>query len=108
MIDNLRRSLSAPALLLSLLCGWLLPLTAARVWTLFMFAVMAIPPLLPIATGMVPTRRGYSRRSHFRNLGHDAVLAVTQLLFTVSFLARVAYLSLDAIARTLFRVFVSG
>ena len=55
MIDNLRRSLSAPALLLSLLCGWLLPPMAARVWTSFIFAVMAIPPFLPIVTGMLPT-----------------------------------------------------
>ena len=107
MIDNLRRSLSAPALLLALLCGWLLPLPAARVWTLFMFAVVAIPPLLPIATGLLPTRSGFSRRSHLRHLAHDALLALTQLLFTISFLARVAYLSLDAIARTLFRVFFS-
>jgi cyclic beta-1,2-glucan synthetase len=108
MIDNLRRSLSAPALLLSLLCGWLLPPVAAMRWTLFLFAVIAIPPLLPIVTGMLPTRRGFSRRSHLRNLARDALLAFTQLLFTISFLARVAYLSLDAIARTLFRVFCSG
>jgi cyclic beta-1,2-glucan synthetase len=107
MIDNLRRSLSAPALLLSLLCGWLLPPEAAMRWTLFLFAVIAIPPLLPIVTGILPTRRGFSRRSHLRNLARDALLALTQLLFTVSFLARVAYLSLDAIARTLFRVFFS-
>lgn len=107
MIDNLRRSLSAPALLLSLLCGWLLPLTPARLWTFFMFGMVAIPPLLPIATGLLPTRRGFSRRSHLRHLAHDALLAVTQLLFTISFLARVAYLSLDAIARTLFRLFFS-
>ncbi|HEY4124135.1 MAG TPA: glucoamylase family protein, partial [Rhizomicrobium sp.] len=43
-----------------------------------------------------------------RNLARDALLAFTQLLFTVAFLARVAYLSMDAIARTLFRVFFSG
>ena len=108
MIDNLRRSLSAPALLLSLLCGWLLPPVAAMRWTLFLFAVIAIPPLLPIVTGMLPMRRGFSRRSHLRNLARDALLAFTQLLFTVSFLARVAYLSLDAIVRTLFRIFFSG
>jgi cyclic beta-1,2-glucan synthetase len=107
MIDNLRRSLSAPALLLALLCGWLLPPVAAMRWTLFLFAVVALPPLLPIVTGILPTRRGFSRRSHLRNLARDALLAFTQLLFTVSFLARVAYLSLDAIARTLFRVFCS-
>lgn len=107
MIDNLRRSLSAPALLLALLCGWLLPVAAATRWTLFLVVVIALPPLLPIISGLLPSRRGFSRRAHLRNLVRDGVLALTQLIFTVSFLARVAYLSLDAITRTIFRLFVS-
>jgi cyclic beta-1,2-glucan glucanotransferase len=107
MIDNLRRSLSAPALLLSLLCGWLLPAAGAMRWSLFMLAVVAVPPFLPITTGLWPGRRGFSLRAHLRNVARDIVLASTQVMFTVSFLARVAYLSLDAIARTLFRVFFS-
>ena len=35
MLDNLRRTLSAPAAVLALLAGWTLPLHAALVWTLF-------------------------------------------------------------------------
>jgi cyclic beta-1,2-glucan synthetase len=107
MIDNLRRSLSAPALLLALLVGWVLPPAAAAWWTAFLIVVFALPPLLPILGGLLPSRRGYSRRGHLRNVARDALLAFTQLVFTVSFLARIAYLSLDAITRTLFRLFVS-
>ena len=33
MLDNLRRTLSAPAAFLALLAGWTLPLAAAAVWT---------------------------------------------------------------------------
>ena len=33
MLDNLRRTLSAPAIYLALLAGWMLPLDAAVVWT---------------------------------------------------------------------------
>jgi len=108
MIDNLRRSLAAPALLLSLILGWLLPIRAAEIWTVFMLAVVALPPLLPLLAGLIPRRSGYSRRTHFRNLARDGILALTQLLFTISFLARVAYLSIDAVFRSIFRVFVSG
>ncbi|HEY1707520.1 MAG TPA: glucoamylase family protein [Rhizomicrobium sp.] len=107
MLDNLRRSLSAPALLLALLFGWLLPVRAAMSWTVFLFLVIALPPFLPIFSGVIPTRRGFSRRSHLRNLARDAVLASTQLVFTIAFLARVAYLALDAIARTVFRLVIS-
>jgi len=108
MIDNLRRSLAAPALLLSLILGWLLPVRAAEIWTVFMLAVVALPPLLPLLAGLIPRRSGYSRRTHFRNLARDAILAFTQLMFTISFLARVAYLSVDAVFRSIFRMFVSG
>ncbi len=107
MLDNLRRSLAAPALLLSLIVGWVLPLRDAEIWTAFMLAVILVPPLLPVFAGLIPRRSGYSRRTHFRNLARDSVLALTQLLFSVSFLARVAYLSLDAIFRSTFRLFIS-
>lgn len=107
MLDNLRRSLSAPALLLALLIGWLLPEAAAEWWTVFLIVVIALPPVLPIFSGLLPSRRGFSARGHLRNLARDALLAGTQLVFTISFLARIAYLSLDAIARTLFRILIS-
>jgi cyclic beta-1,2-glucan synthetase len=107
MIDNLRRSLAAPALLLSLIVGWALPARDAEIWTAFMVAVILVPPLLPLLAGLIPRRSGYSRRTHFRNLARDCLLALTQLLFTVSFLARIAYLALDAILRSTFRMFIS-
>ncbi len=107
MLDNLRRSLAAPAMLLSFLVGWLLPRPASLVWTIFLTLVIALPPLLPIAAGVVPRQRGYSIRSHLRSLVRDTILAITQILFTVAFMARLAFLALDAIVRTMFRMFVS-
>ncbi|MBA2587677.1 MAG: glycosyl transferase [Alphaproteobacteria bacterium] len=107
MLDNLRRSLTAPAMLLSFLLGWMLPHTAALAWTVFLTLVILLPPLLPIAAGVFPRQRGYSLRSHARSLARDTVLAVTQILFSVTFMARLAFLALDAITRTIFRLFVS-
>ena len=107
MLDNLRRSLSAPALLLALLWGWTLPAPADIRWTLFVLAAIVLPPLLPLVTAIIPHRVGISRRTHIRNLAHDFTLAFTQIIFVITFLARAAYLSLDAIVRTAFRLFVS-
>jgi len=107
MFDNLRRSLSAPALLLALLFGWQLPPRAALLWTLFLVVTLALPPLLPILAGMVPRRRGTSWRGHARALARDSLLAAAQLVFHIAFMARIAYLTLDAVLRTVFRLFVS-
>ena len=107
MLDNLRRSLTAPAMLLSFLVGWMLPHAAALAWTVFLTLVIALPPLLPIMAGILPRQRGYSFRSHARSLTRDTVLAITQILFTVTFMARLAFLALDAIIRTIYRMFIS-
>ena len=45
LLDNLRRSLSAPAALLALLIGWLLPMPVAAIWTAFILLTIALPPL---------------------------------------------------------------
>ncbi len=107
MLDNLRRSLTAPALLLALLVGWQLPFAAALVWTAFLVLTVALPPLLPILAAVIPPRAGFSWAGHVRNIGRDFILAATQILFNVTFLARIAYLALDAILRTVFRLFIS-
>ena len=107
MLDNLRRSLAAPAMLLSFLVGWLMPVPAALAWTGFLALIIVLPPILPIVAGVVPRQRGYSIRSHVRSLARDTVLAITQILFTITFMARLAFLALDAIIRTIFRLLIS-
>ena len=107
LLDNLRRSLGAPALLLAFLLGWVLPLPHAGWWTLFLLTVMALPPFLPVVTGLFSWRGWRMGNVHLRTLGQESVLAGLQLLFTFAFLARVAFLALDAIARTLIRVAIT-
>src|SRR5882724_6596794 len=106
MLDNLRRTLSAPASVTALLAGWLLPTDAACLWSAFIVATIALPALLPLFAAIVPSRAGITVRSHLRALRKDVGLAVTQSAFLVAFLAHQATLMLDAIGRTLFRVFV--
>ncbi len=107
MMDNLRRTLSAPAAFLALLLGWTLPLTAAAVWSGFVVATFAIPALLPAFGGIVPRRLGISQRRHWRSVGADFALALSQIALLVTLLAHQAWLMSDAITRTIFRLLVS-
>ena len=107
MLDNLRRTLSAPLTFLALLAGWTLPLPAAAIWSGFVVATFAIPPLLPAAAGIVPRRLSLSQRTHWHAVGGDFTLALLQIGLLVTLLAHQAWLMTDAITRTLFRLFVT-
>ena len=107
LIDNLRRTLSAPAAFLTLIVGWTLPFASPVIWTVFVLVTFAVPPLLPFLTGLIPHRRGISKRSHLRAVGTDLVLAVSQVGLTVTLLTHQAWLMTDAIVRTLFRIYVT-
>jgi cyclic beta-1,2-glucan synthetase len=107
IIDNLRRTLSAPAAFLTLITGWSLPFASPLIWTAFVLACVAVPPLLPVMAGVFPRRRGISKRSHVRALGTDLLLAASHVGLAVTLLADQAWLMTDAIIRTLFRVYVT-
>ena len=107
MVDNLRRSLFPPTALAALVAGWLLPFQAAQVWTVFIVAMFALPSLLPWFAGLIPRRPGISKRSHFRDLAKDLVVAIAQVAFQLTFLAHQAYMMTDAIVRTLYRLMIS-
>lgn len=106
LLDNLRRSLSAPAALLAFIMGWLMPIRFGAVWTAFVLLTIALPPLLPAFASTIPHRVGISFRSHLRTVRADFALGFLQAGFLVTFLAHQAWLMVDAILRTLFRLFV--
>lgn len=107
MLDNLRRTLSAPACVITLLTAWTLSPHDAAVWTGFIIATIALPTLLPALAAIVPHRVRITLRSHLDALGDDILLALTQTAMTLIFLAHQAWSMSDAIGRTLFRLFVS-
>ncbi|HEY5101913.1 MAG TPA: glucoamylase family protein [Steroidobacteraceae bacterium] len=107
MLDNLRRTLSAPAALAALLVGWTLPLPGAAIWTAFIIWSIAIPTLLPVLGAIVPRNTGVTLPSHLRALRRDLGLAAAQTSLLMVFLAHQAALMSDAIVRTLYRLVVS-
>ena len=107
MLDNLRRTLFAPAAFVTLIAGWTLPLASPLIWTTFVLACIAIPSLLHVFFGAIPHRRGISKRSHARAVTTDLGLAASHVGLTVTLLADQAWLMTDAIVRTLLRVYVT-
>ena len=104
LLDNLRRSLSAPAALLTFLIAWLLPIPVAAIWTCFALVTISLPPLMPAIAGIVPRRASISLRNHFRALRRDFELGVLQSAFLFTFLAHQAWVMTDAVGRTLYRI----
>ncbi len=107
MIDNLRRTLSPPSTFLLLVAGWVLLPVSPLLWTGFVVATIAMPAAVPVLTGLVPRRRGIAKRSHLRGIAADAVTAAAQVGLSVLFVANRAVLMIDAIVRTLYRVYSS-
>jgi len=107
IVDNLRRTMLAPAGVLALAVGWSLPLQSAAIWTAFVVTTLAIPTLPPVLAGIVPGRRDVTRRSHYWALFADLRLALSRTGLLLTLLAHQAWSMCDAIGRTLNRLFVS-
>ena len=107
MIDNLRRTLSAPVCMLALAIGWTLPFELALVWTTFVLATIVLPSFIPAISAISGRRPGAAMSGHLRALGGDFRFAATLAVLNITFLADQAWLMGDAIARTLWRLFVS-
>ncbi|MEX2547052.1 MAG: glucoamylase family protein, partial [Chloroflexota bacterium] len=107
MIDNLRRTMSAPLTLATLVAAWTLPSVSAGHWTAFVLASVIVTAALPVLAGLLPRRQGISKRSHLRAVGADVALAAAQVVLSITLLAHQAWLMVDAIVRTLARLYVT-
>jgi cyclic beta-1,2-glucan synthetase len=107
MLDNLRRSLTAPAAFLLAVAAWILPRVPPLCWTGLFVASIVLPAVIPVLDGLLPQRWGFSKRSHARAVGHDISVALSQTLLSIAMLAHQAWLMIDAIVRTLCRLYLT-
>ncbi|MBU9522570.1 glycosyl transferase, partial [Burkholderia multivorans] len=111
MLDNLRRTLTAPAMLVALLAGWMLPLPVSLAWSAFVLVTIALPFLLPVLSGLVPRWRRTHVKMTTRSVLHawsmELRFALTRFGLSIVMLPQQAWSMGDAIARTLFRVAIS-
>ena len=107
MLDNLRRSLSAPCAFFLLVAGWSIPNAPQAILTGFVLAALAFPALLAITSGLTPPRRGVSAGTHLRATGENVLWATGNSLVALTLLAEHAWLMMDAIIYTLVRLFIT-
>ncbi|MEI7993910.1 MAG: glucoamylase family protein, partial [Methylococcaceae bacterium] len=107
MLDNLRRSLSAPGALFLLVATWAIPNAPQLILMGFVLMSLAFPAILALINGCVSQRRGTSPGTHIRVMAKNLLLAISNALVTLTLLAQQAQLMLDAIFRTLVRLFIT-
>ncbi len=107
MIDNLRRSLVAPASLVLLVASLLGDAIAP--WAALALVALAFTagPLIGGIAGLAPGRDDVARGHFYRQALRDLGRAVAIGAFQLALLLQMALLSLDAIGRALWRTLVS-
>ncbi|HVJ82753.1 MAG TPA: glucoamylase family protein [Planctomycetia bacterium] len=104
VFDNLRRTLATPATLLLLLVSWMVSPAIAWVATLFTIGVFLAPAILSMATDLLRKPIDLPLRMHLSATLLSTGRPLAQNALTLVFLPYEAYVSADAIVRTLTRM----
>jgi len=106
LFDNLRRSLVAPATTASLLLTWgFLPQVAF--WSAAVLAIIFLPPVVSALYDLLRKPRDTLWRQHLAAFERRCGVQFSHAMLTLVFLPYEAFISLDAIVRTLWRLNVS-
>jgi cyclic beta-1,2-glucan synthetase len=106
IFDNLRRSLVSAALTLLLLLGWTV-LSPPWLWTLAVIGTILIPPWMASFLDLFEKPGDVLLRQHLAATVRSAGRHSAQAAFTLTSLPYEAFFSLDAIARTAWRMLVT-
>ncbi len=106
ILDNLRRSFVPSALLALLLFGWIAILQVVA-WTVGVLAVVLVPALLSSWLDIVQKPRDVQLKQHLRAALRGAGQHFLRALLYLAWLPHEALYTLDAVARTLWRLGVS-
>jgi cyclic beta-1,2-glucan synthetase len=107
IFDNLRRSLVPAALLLLLLGHWLLLPGLGGRGVLLVLAIITLPGLLAALVNLFRKPADLPWAMHLRGVAGSGARQLGQILLTLAFLPYDAFISLDAIGRTLLRLLVT-
>lgn len=106
IFDNLRRSLVPIAQLLLLLAVWTI-LPGPIFWTLAILSILFVPPVISSLWSASQKPKEIAFDQHLSNTLGATNKSIKQALFTLVCLPYEAFLSADAIVRTLWRMYIS-
>lgn len=106
LLDNLRRSAVPVAAIVLLLAGWA---WAERplAWTAWVLALWFAPPLIAALRDVLAVPEDTPVEAHLVQVGRNTLQSITRAAVNVACLPYEALIALDAISRTLWRMFVS-
>jgi len=107
LFDNLRRSLVPVALLVFLLGQWLLFPELGGVAMLAVLAILLLPGILSAAAQCMTRPVDLPWTMHLRAVASTGGRQLGQIFLALAFLPYDAYISLDAVGRTLLRLLVT-
>jgi cyclic beta-1,2-glucan synthetase len=107
MLDNLRRSFSAPAAFFMLLLSWAIPHAPQAMMIGFVLVALGFPAILTLSNSLALPRRGISVPTTLRAAGSCVLLAIGNSLVALTLLAQRTLLMMDAIVSTLIRLFIT-
>lgn len=102
IVDNLRRSLLTPSVVLLILLQFSL-LSGGQQWLALAFLSIGIPILFDVSEVVVTPKKGIGLNGTLSG----SKMVWQQIFFIFSFIPHQAFLMLDAIFRTLYRTFIS-
>lgn len=104
ILDNLRRSLVAPALVALFVAGWALLPGAPLAWTLIALATIGVPVIMRLGQLLAGPQRGQGLRVYLRAAGEDLEADLARVSLHLTFLAHQAWDMLHAVGVTLARL----
>jgi cellobiose phosphorylase len=107
IFDNLRRSLVPIALILLMLGAWFVLPGLNGVGTLLVVAILVLPGLLADVASLLRRPRDLPWTMHLRSVGRSGGRQLGQMALSLVFLPYDAFVSADAILRTLARLLVT-
>ncbi len=106
IFDNLRRSVIPIALLALIVIAWIF-LADVWFWTLCLTSIIVLPPLLMSAWHAARKPQEIARRQHLSNVLDATYKNLQQAFFMLVCLPYEAFYSVDAIVKTLWRMYIS-
>jgi len=106
ILDNLRRSLTPAALTALFVLGWSV-LQPPWVWTLAGLAILFVPPLLALLVGLLHKPDELRPGQHLTAIVPPTLRQLGQATLNLACLPYEAAFSLDAVVRTLWRLWVT-
>ncbi len=107
IIDNLRRSMLGPACLLLVILAFSLPTEQSFIWLGLVIVSFSVTTLVAVIAEIFNIGTKISWRDQMRFAATDFLSGVERIIFQIILLARQSWNSIDAIARSLFRIFIS-